>query len=91
MKESGSVQIITDPESRSGRPLNLTDQEHCEKQIVTDPENCEKQIKYYGCELVTAFLMKIVMVTTCVWNMEYFYANDLFCAAPLQQGCQGRS
>jgi hypothetical protein len=26
-----------------------------------------------------------------LWNMEYFYANDLFCAAPHKQGCQGRS
>jgi hypothetical protein len=27
-----------------------------------------------------------------LWNMEYFYANDLFCLAPRkEQGCQGRS
>jgi hypothetical protein len=37
-------------------------------------------------------LFSAVGYNASVVNMEYFYANDLFCSAPRkEQGCQGRS
>ncbi len=35
----------------------------------------------------TLFLNPGFKILCPLWNMEYFYANDLFCAAPHQQGC----